>query len=64
MLKKAPKRVLFCGVDPTFATAQIDFSDTALVFKLPIISVPEINPPLKWIKLNRFKDLAIWRITA
>lgn len=64
MLKKAPKRVLFCGVDLTFITAQIDFSDSALVFKLPIISMPEINQPLKWIKLNRFTLLALRRITA
>jgi len=35
----------------------IDFSDAALVFKLPIISVPEINPPLKWIKAYRITDL-------
>ncbi|AIX48923.1 MULTISPECIES: hypothetical protein [Pantoea] len=64
MSKKAPLRVLFCGADLTFITGQIDFSDAALVFKLPIISVPEINLPLKWIKLNRFTDLAKWRITA
>ncbi|KAA5973136.1 hypothetical protein [Pantoea sp. M_9] len=64
MSKKAPFRVLFCGADLTFTTGQIDFSDVALVFKLPIISVPEINLPLKWIKLNRFTDLAKWRITA
>ncbi|QDY42618.1 hypothetical protein [Candidatus Pantoea soli] len=64
MPKKAPGRVLFCGADLTFITRQIDFSDTALVFKLPIISVPEINPPLKWIKLNRFTDLVERRITA
>jgi hypothetical protein len=56
--------VLFCGADRTFTTAQIDFSDSALVFKLPIISVPEINQPLKWIKLNRFTHLAKRRITA
>ncbi|HAB25588.1 MAG TPA: hypothetical protein DCE30_12550 [Pantoea sp.] len=62
--KKAPKWVLFCGADRTFTTAQIDFSDSALVFKLPIISVPEINQPLKWIKLNRFTHLAKRRITA
>jgi len=62
--KKAPLRVLFCGADLTFITGQIDFSDAALVFKLPIISVPEINLPFKWIKLNRFTDLAKWRITA
>ncbi|PPS58879.1 hypothetical protein CRX72_24115 [Pantoea sp. BRM17] len=41
MSKKAPLRVLFCGADLTFITGQIDFSDAALVFKLPIISVPE-----------------------
>ncbi|MFR0656308.1 hypothetical protein SB719_17120 [Pantoea sp. SIMBA_079] len=64
MSKKAPLWVLFCGADLTFITGQIDFSDVALVFKLPIISVPEINLPLKWIKLNRFTDLAKWRITA
>ncbi|MBS0898274.1 hypothetical protein [Pantoea dispersa] len=64
MMKKAPKWVLFCGADLTFTTGQIDFSDAALVFKQPIISVPEINPPLKWIKLNRFTDLVKRRITA
>jgi hypothetical protein len=56
--------VLFCGADLTFITRQIALSDAALVFKLPIISVPEINLPLKWIKLNRFTDLAKRRITA
>jgi len=62
--KKAPKWVLFCGVDLTFTTLQIDFNDAALVFRQPIISMPEINPFLKWIKLNRFTDLAKRRITA
>ncbi len=62
--KKAPKWVLFCGVDLTFTTLQIDFNDAALVFRQPIISMPEINPLLKWIKLNRFTDLAKRRITA
>jgi hypothetical protein len=51
-MKKAPERVLFCGVDLTFTTRQIDFNDAALVFKLTIISVLEINQPLKWIKVN------------
>ncbi|WP_313655525.1 hypothetical protein [Pantoea sp.] len=64
MSKKAPARVLFCGADLTFITRQIDFSDAALVFRLPIISMPEINPPLKWIKLNRFTDSVKRRITA
>jgi hypothetical protein len=64
LTKKAPEWVLFCGADLTFITRQIAFSDAALVFKLPIISVPEINLPLKWIKLNRFTDLAKRRITA
>ncbi len=62
--QKAPKWVLFCGADLTFTTLQIDFSDVALVFRQPIISMPEINPLLKWIKLNRFTDLAKWRIAA
>lgn len=44
MSKKAPDWVLFCGADLTFTTLQIDFSDAALVFRLPIISMPEINP--------------------
>jgi len=56
--------VLFCGADLTFITRQIDFSDADLVFRLPIISMPEINPPLKWIKLNRFTDSVKRRITA
>jgi len=64
MEKKAPERVLFCGTDLTFITRQIDFSDDALVFRLPIISMPEINPRLKWIKLNRFTDLVKRRITT
>jgi len=64
MPKKAPDWVLFCGADLTFTTLQIDFSDAALVFRLPIISMPEINPSLKWIKLNRFTDLAKRRLTA
>jgi len=64
MEKKAPNRVLFCGADLTFITRQIDFSDAALVFRLPIISMPEINPRLKWIKLNRFTDSVNRRITA
>jgi len=64
MSKKAPARVLFCGADLTFITRQIDFSDAALVFRLPIISMPEINPRLKWIKLNRFTDSVKRRITA
>jgi len=51
-MKKAPEWVLFCGVDLTFTTRQIDFNDAALVFKLTIISVLEINQPLKWIKVN------------
>ncbi|AMG59384.1 hypothetical protein AL522_18085 [Pantoea vagans] len=64
MSKKAPIRVLFCGSDLTFTTRQIDFSDADLVFRLPIISMPEINPRLKWIKLNRFTDSVKRRITA
>lgn len=64
MEKKAPARVLFCGADRTFITRQIDFSDADLVFRLPIISMPEINPRLKWIKLNRFTDSVKRRITA
>ncbi|ORM94395.1 hypothetical protein HA50_13970 [Pantoea cypripedii] len=64
MAKKAPEWVLFCGLDLTFTTWQIAFSDEGLVFKQPIISMPEINRALKWIKLNRFTDLAIRRITA
>ncbi|WHQ76429.1 hypothetical protein [Pantoea sp. Lij88] len=64
MEKKAPGRVLFCGADLTFITRQIDFSDADLVFRLPIISMPEINPRLKWIKLNRFTDSVKRRITA
>ncbi|MXP61413.1 MULTISPECIES: hypothetical protein [unclassified Pantoea] len=63
-MKKAPEWVLFCGADLTFITRQIDFNDAALVFKLPIISVPEINLALKWIKLNGITDLAKRRITA
>lgn len=64
MEKKAPGRVLFCGADLTFITRQIDFSEVDLVFRLPIISMPEINPHLKWIKLNRFTDSVKRRITA
>ncbi|MXP49896.1 hypothetical protein FD733_12345 [Pantoea sp. Eser] len=64
MPKKAPDWVLFCGADLTFTTLQIDFSDAALVFRLPIISMPEINPSLKWIKLNLFTDLAKRRLKA
>ncbi|KKB03791.1 hypothetical protein [Pantoea anthophila] len=64
MPQKAPARVLFCGADLTFTTRQIDFNDAALVFRLPIISMPEINPRLKWIKLNRFTDSVKRRITA
>ncbi|MGV2878682.1 hypothetical protein D9O29_14070 [Pantoea vagans] len=64
MSKKAPIRVLFCGADLTFTNRQIDFSDADLVFRLPIISMPEINPRLKWIKLNRFTDSVKRRITA
>ncbi|WP_238938963.1 hypothetical protein [Mixta mediterraneensis] len=62
--EKAPIRVLFCGSDLTFITRWIDFSDTALVFRQPIISMPEINPLLKWIMLNQFIDLAKRQITA
>ncbi|THB84887.1 hypothetical protein E1N66_08070 [Pantoea allii] len=64
MEKKAPDWVLFCGADLTFIKRQIDFSDADLVFRLPIISMPEINPRLKWIKLNRFTDSVKRRITA
>jgi len=44
--------------------SQIDFTHVALVFRLPIISKPEINPPLKWIKLSQDSDLVKGQITA